>query len=99
MPPQAEGAIRSVAQVAAMMNVTPKYLSHLISSETGHPPLYHIHQYTARAIKRQLLYFDLTIKEIAIGMGFPSPAFWGKFVKEHLGMSLKEFRIRNSSTT
>ena len=92
---QGEGTLRSVAQVARAMNVTPKYLSHVISAETGHPPLHHIHQYTARAIERQLRYSDLTIKEIATRMGFPSLAFFGKFVKTHLGVSPKEFRIRN----
>jgi len=92
-----EGTIRSVAQVAGMMNVTPKYLSHVISSETGHPPMYHIHLYTVRAIERQLRYSDLTIKEIATRMGFSSPAFFGKFVKTHLGISPKSYRIKNSS--
>jgi len=89
-----EGTIRSVAQVAGMMNVAPKYLSHVISSESGHPPLFHIHQYTVRAIERQLRYSDFTIKEISARMGFPSLAFFGKFVKEHLGVSPKEYRAR-----
>jgi len=91
-----EGTIRSVAQVARMMNVTPKYLSHVISSESGHPPIYHIHQYTVRAIERQLRYSDLTIKQIATGMGFPSLAFFGKFVKTHLGVSPRAYRIKNA---
>jgi len=93
-----EGTIRSVAQVARTMNVTPKYLSHVISSESGHPPIYHIHQYTVRAIERQLRYSDLTIKEIATRMGFPSLAFFGKFVKTHLGVSPKAYRMKNLST-
>ena len=92
-----DGAIRSVSQVAQAMNITPKYLSHVISSETNHPPLYHIHKYTARAIERQLSYSDRTIKEIATRMGFPSLAFFGKFVKEHLGASPKAYRARRAS--
>jgi len=95
---QGEGTIRSVAQVAKMMNVTPKYLSHVISFETSHPPLFHIHKYTIRAIERQLRYSDYTIKEISTRMGFPSLAFFGKFVKEHLGMSPKEYRTRKGMT-
>jgi len=90
-----EGTIRSVATVARMMNVTPKYLSHVISAETGHPPIYHIHQYTVRAIERQLRYSDLTIKQIAARMGFPSLAFFGKFVKTHLGLSPRSYRMKN----
>jgi len=92
-----EGTIRSVAQMARMMNITPKYLSHVISSKTGHPPIYHIHQYTVRAIERRLRYSDLTIKEIAMRMGFPSLAFFGKFVKTHLGVSPKAYRAKNIS--
>jgi len=92
-----EGTIRSVASVATMMNVTPKYLSHVISAETGHPPIYHIHQYTVRAIERQLRYSDLTIKQIAASMGFPSLAFFGKFVKTHLGTSPRSYRTKTTS--
>jgi len=87
-----EGTIRSVAQVADLMHVTPKYLSHVISKVSGHPPIYHIHQYTIRAIERQLRYSDKTIKEISASMGFPSLAFFGKFVKQHLGLSPKTYR-------
>jgi len=94
---QEEGTIRSVAEVAKMLNVTPKYLSHVISSENGHPPLFYIHQYTTRAIERQLRYTEKTIKEISAEMGFPSLAFFGKFVNEHLGMSPKNYRARVNS--
>jgi len=91
---QGEGTIRSVAQMAKTMNITPKYLSHVISMESGHPPIYHINQYTVRAIERQLRYSDLTIKEIAMRMGFPSLAFFGKFVKSHLGVSPRAYRMK-----
>jgi len=89
-----DGAIRSVAEVAKAMTISPKYLSRVIRAKTGHPPLYHIHQYTVRAIERQLKYSDKTIKEISACMGFPSLAFFGKFVKDHLGVSPKDYRAK-----
>jgi len=89
---QGGGRIRSVGEVAKSMNITPKYLSRVISKASGHPPLFYIRQYTLRAIERQLRYSELTIKEIAMDMGFPTLAFFGKFVREHLGVSPRQYR-------
>jgi len=92
------GRIRSVEQVAARLNVSAKYLSGVISRECGHPPLHYIHQYAVRAIKEELHYSDKTIKEIAADMGFTSLAFFGKFVKKHLGVSPSEYRLSVSKS-
>jgi AraC-like DNA-binding protein len=89
-----KGRIRSVTQVAEILNITPKYLSHTISNGSGHPPLFYIHQYMVRAIEHELTYSSKSIKEIAMDMGFPSISLFGKFVKEHLGVSPTEYRLK-----
>jgi len=90
----AGGKLRNVTEVAARLNVSPKYLSRVISQGSGHTPLYYIHQYTIRAIDYELRYTDKTIKEIAVSMGFPSLPFFGKFVRQHMGISPTEYRHR-----
>jgi AraC-like DNA-binding protein len=46
----------------------------------------------ADAIRQQLRYSDKTVKEIAAALDFPSLSFFGRFVREHLGMSPTAFR-------
>lgn len=87
-----EGRVRSVAEYADMLYVTPKYLSSIVKQISGRTALDLIHETTTHAIVRQLKYTDKSIKEIATEMKFPSLSFFGKFVKSQLGVSPKKFR-------
>jgi AraC-like DNA-binding protein len=44
------------------------------------------------AIERRLRYTDMTMQEIANDLNFPHASFFGKYVKEHLGMTPLEYR-------
>ena len=87
-----EGRVRSVADYAEMLYVTPKYLSSVVKQVSGRTALDLIHETTTHAIVRQLKYTDKSIKEISNDMRFPSLSFFGKFVKAQLGVSPKKFR-------
>ena len=87
-----EGRVRSVAEYADMLYVTPKYLSSIVKQISGRTALDLIHETTTHSIVRQLKYTDKSIKEIAAEMKFPSLSFFGKFVKKQLGVSPKKFR-------
>ena len=43
-------------------------------------------------IRYNLKQTDLNIKQISELLGFPNPSFFGKYVREHLGMSPNEYR-------
>ena len=86
------GRIRSVSEVATLMNLTPKYLSRIIKEQTGETPIHFIHQYMMRAITQELRYSNKTAKEIAYQQGFSSLAFFGKFVKQQTGLTPTEYR-------
>lgn len=92
---ESAGRLRSVSAFADRLNVTPKYLSKCVKEESGSPPLDHIHEMTVNAIRQQLRYSNRTIKEISTDLDFPNLSFFGKFVKEHLGMSPTEYRHQN----
>lgn len=47
-------------------------------------------------IKRLMKYSNCSTKEIALKLGFGSPELLRKFFKYHTGMSLKEFKAKNS---
>lgn len=86
------GRIRSVSEVATLMNLTPKHLSRIIKEQTGETPIHFIHQYMMRAITQELRYSSKTAKEIAFQQGFSSLAFFGKFVKQQTGLTPTEYR-------
>ena len=86
------GHIRSVSEVATLMNLTPKHLSRIIKEQTGETPIHFIHQYMMRAITQELRYSTKTAKEIAFQQGFSSLAFFGKFVKQQTGLTPTEYR-------
>ena len=86
------GRIRSVSEVATLMNLTPKHLSRIIKEQTGETPIHFIHQYMMRAITQELRYSTKTTKEIACQQGFSSLAFFGKFVKQQTGLTPTEYR-------
>lgn len=92
---ESAGRVRSVSAFANMLNVSPKYLSKCVKDESGRPPLDHIHEITINTIRQQLRYGNKTPKEICADLDFPNLSFFGKFVREHLGMSPTEYRQQN----
>ena len=86
------GHIRSVSEIATLMNLTPKHLSRIIKEQTGETPIHFIHQYMMRAITQELRSSSKTAKEIAFQQGFSSLAFFGKFVKQQTGLTPTEYR-------
>lgn len=86
------GRLRSVGEAASRLNLSPKYFSRAIKSASGRTPMDWIQEYTVKAIEEQLRYSDLSVKEIAANLGFPSLSFFGKYVKSHLGLSPTAYR-------
>ena len=66
-----------------------------VKDESGRSPLDLIHETTVSTIRQQLRYSNKTVKEICNELDFPTLSFFGKFVREHLGMSPTEYRQQN----
>ena len=92
---ESNGRVRSVSVFANMLNITPKYLCKCVKNESGRSPLDLIHETTVGTIRQQLRYSNKTIKEICNELDFPNLSFFGKFVREHLGLSPTEYRQQN----
>ena len=89
---QSDGRIRKVDDFANQLNLTPKYLSTLLKETLDRRPSEMIHFYTLKAIKHRLRFTDMTMQEIANDLRFPNASFFGKYFKEHTGMTPLEFR-------
>ena len=89
---QSDGRIRKVDDFAKQLNVTPKYLSTILKETINRRPSMMIEHFTMGAIERRLRYTDMTMQEIANDLNFANASFFGKYVKEHLGMTPLEYR-------
>ena len=91
---QSDGRIRRVEEFARQLNVTPKYLSRLLRETLNCKPSDIISLYTEKAIEYRLRFTDMTMQQIADDLHFANPSFFGKYVKEHLGMTPMEYRMK-----
>ena len=89
---ESDGRIRKVDDFANQLNVTPKYLSTLLKETMNRRPSEVIRFFTLKAIKHRLRFTDMTMQEIANDMNFPNASFFGKYFKEHAGMTPLDFR-------
>lgn len=89
---KSDGRVRKVGRFASVLNVTPKYLSVLLKETMNCRPSDIIHLFTQKSIEHRLRFTDMTMQEIANDLNFPNSSFFGKYVKEHLGMTPLEYR-------
>lgn len=88
-----QGYLMSISQeLLSEFLVSPKYLTTVCKRLTGQPATAFINQYLVREIRYQLRNPNKSIQEIGYDLGFANPSFFGKFVKEHLGMTASQLR-------
>lgn len=83
---------RQVQWYASEMQITPKYLSEVISSVSRRTPNEWIDKFVTTEMRNQLRHTDKKMFEIAAELNFPSQSFFGKFFKENVGVSPSEYR-------
>ena len=89
---------RDVSFYARMQHITPRYFSAIIKEKTGDSALQSIVRMVITEAKQLLEESDLSIKEIADQLNFPTQSFFGKYFKQYVGVSPKEYR-NNAATT
>ena len=87
-----------VSFYARMQHITPRYFSAIIKEKTGDSALQWIVRMVITEAKQLLEESDLSIKEIADQLNFPTQSFFGKYFKQYVGVSPKEYR-NNAATT
>jgi AraC family transcriptional activator of pobA len=83
---------RQVTFFADKLCLTPKYLSMTIKEVTGHPASSWINEMVILEVKRLLKATELTALQISEELNFPNPSFFGRFFKQHTGMTPLQFR-------
>ena len=83
---------RTVEAYANDLFISPKYLTTICKKISGKTANEWITEHVIEDIRYYLKQTDLSIKQICDKLGFPNPSFFGKYVKDHFGMTPIEFR-------
>lgn len=84
---------REVIFYADKLCITPKYLSATVKNCTGRSAHDWIHDYVLAEAKRLLKTTNLSVVEISDQLGFPNQSFFGKFFKQHTGITPYKFKL------
>lgn len=83
---------REVSFYAEEQHLSPRYFSSIIKEKSGHSALHWIILMVISSIREVLRNSDLSMKEISTEFHFPSQSFFGKYFKQYVGVSPKEYR-------
>ncbi|NII81122.1 helix-turn-helix transcriptional regulator [Pedobacter riviphilus] len=86
---------RSIKEYAALLSVTPNYLSRSVKQVSGRNALAFITERLVSEAKSLVRYTDLEISTIAYQLDFSDPANFGKFFKKHTKFSPSAFRSQH----
>lgn len=86
------GSHRTVSYYADRLCYSSKYLSSTVKQVTGKNPLQIINEHAIQEIKHMLKRSNMSMKEMADCFNFANPSFFGKFVKQYIGMSPLQYR-------
>jgi AraC-like DNA-binding protein len=84
----------TVEAYASELCITPKYLTAVCKKNSGKTANEWITEQVLEDIRYYLRQTDLSIKQICDKLAFPNPSFFGKYVKDHFGMT--PLTLRNS---
>lgn len=85
---------RSIKFYAGKMCLTPKYLSAMIRTFSGKGPLEWINEFVMMEAKMMLRYTDMSVQEIAYRLKFPTQSAFGKYFRQQVGTSPRQYRLQ-----
>jgi len=88
--------IHRVADYAAMLNISVSHLNAQIRAQSGKTVMMHIHERLILEAGRLLFYTDLSVKEIAYGLGFHDTSYFNRFFKKMTGLTPVAYRQKIS---
>ena len=83
---------RTVEWYAEQLCISPKYLSAICKKYSDKTANQWITENVLEDVRYYLKQTDLSIKQISDKLGFSTPSFFGKFVREHLGVTPMKYR-------
>ncbi len=84
---------QTVLWYADQLCISAKYLSAICKKQTNKTANDWINEHVMEDIRYQLKDTDHSLKQISDDLGFPNTSFFGKYVKEHFGMTPVQLRM------
>lgn len=85
-------AKKQVIEYAKEMAISANYLNNIIKTSSGYSASYHIQQQIMQEARRQAIYTNRKMKEIAYDLGFDEYTHFSKFFRKMEGLSFTEYR-------
>jgi len=86
-----------VAAYAARLGVSPTHLSRVMRAATGQPATAAIQDRIVREARRRLAYSNLSVSQIAYGLGYEDPAHFSRVFRRSTGLSPTRFRKKTET--
>lgn len=83
---------RTVESYASELCISPKYLSFICKKHSGKTANKWITEQVMEDIRYYMCQTDLSVKQVCDRLAFPNPSFFGKYVKEHFGVTPIQLR-------
>lgn len=87
--------MKSPAQYASALHISPAYLNEVVKETTGNPVSYWIHQEVILEAKRALFYTSQSVKEIAFRLGYTDPGYFNRLFRKTTGQTPLQFRQKS----
>jgi len=87
--------LKRPSEYADLLNLSVSYLNDTVKHVTGFPVSYFIQQEIIREAQRLLYYTDLSVKEIAISLGYEDFKYFNRFFRKVTAVSPGAFRKNN----
>ena len=85
----------SIQYLADQCNLSPSYLSDILSKETGRSAKDHINDFLMDKAQHLLLSSSGSVSEIAYSLGYNYPHYFGRMFKQKTGKTPQEYRQLN----
>nr|WP_311471449.1 AraC family transcriptional regulator [uncultured Porphyromonas sp.] len=85
--------LHNIQDYQRLLGVMEKQLAGAVRQAVGMTPKAYLDQRRLLEAKRLLSFSDLSIKEVAYGLGFDEPTNFNKFFRKHAGLSPGDFRL------
>ncbi len=90
---------QSVADYAAILNVSPNHLTKSVKTVTGKSSRQWIDELIVLEAKVLLYQSCLTISEVSYGLGIEDPSYFGRMFKKYTGLTPTDFRRQSEKTS
>jgi len=87
----------TVSEYAHEIGITPPHLNSICQTLAGVSALHMVHDRLLLGARRELMYTDKSIADVAANLGFTEPSYFTRFFKRRMQMTPKEYRRRSGT--